>query len=289
MTGTPFAFKTATRKPDASSKSDCQGSPKAEKTEWSHNLRVSPATVHHTEAVFSTVSGIYGREHDDPMNDLDVNMAIWGIFMNATLRAAVHLGQDHEPNLRYVRNTFGTVWAAIRETGKLISDQKKITGISPIDFQYATWMSTSLLCEKAYWITNAKVYVFSDSLLCVGKMGDDPIATWKSKIQCYSENFKEMNRIDAMPTEFQWKIFPGIMTWGLLEKIQSLMRHFYSVHLGTSLTRSSSCQCNGEQKETRKDVNTIQRQLQIFCSQISSRSLVFLGAWITREVVRNLH
>ena len=41
-----------------------------------HSLRVSPAATHHAEAVFSTVSGIYGREHDDPMDDLDVNMAM---------------------------------------------------------------------------------------------------------------------------------------------------------------------------------------------------------------------
>ena len=33
-----------------------------------------------------------------------------------------------------------------------------------------------------------------------------------------------MNRIDGMPTEFEWKVFPGITTLGLLEKIQSLMR-----------------------------------------------------------------
>ena len=39
---------------------------------------------------------IYGREHDDPMDDLDVHMTTWSIFLNATLRAAVHLGQDHE-------------------------------------------------------------------------------------------------------------------------------------------------------------------------------------------------
>ena len=30
--------------------------------------------------------------------------------------------------------------------------------------------------------------------------------------------------MDGMPTEFEWKRFPGIMTVGLLEKIQSLMR-----------------------------------------------------------------
>ena len=37
-------------------------------------------------------------------------------------------------------------------------------------------------------------------------------------------HFNDMNRIDGMPTEFEWKIFPGITTLGVLEKIQSLMR-----------------------------------------------------------------
>ena len=71
---------------------------KAEKIEWSHNLQVSPPTIHDTEAVFSVVRRIYEREHDDPMNDLDVNVATWDTFLNATLRAAVHLGQDCEVN-----------------------------------------------------------------------------------------------------------------------------------------------------------------------------------------------
>ena len=56
VTGKPLACKTATEKPHASSKSDCQGVPKAEKIEWSHKLHVSPATIHHAEAVFSIVS-----------------------------------------------------------------------------------------------------------------------------------------------------------------------------------------------------------------------------------------
>ena len=58
-------------------------------------------------------------------------------------------------------------------------------------------------------------------------MGDDPIATWKSKFKWYSENnhFKDMNRIDGMPTKFDWEIFPGITTFCLLEKIQSIMRY----------------------------------------------------------------
>ena len=109
----------------------------------------------------------------------------------------------------------------------MISEQKEITGVNTVKLKDSTWMSTRLLCEKAYQITNAKVYVFSDSVLCVAKMGDDPIATWKSKIKWYLENkhVKDMNRIDGMPTEFEWKIFPGFTTLGLLEKIQDLMKN----------------------------------------------------------------
>ena len=38
------------------------------------------------------------------------------------------------------------------------------------------------------------------------------------------QSLQGMEPIDGIPTEFEWKIFPGITTLGLLEKIQSLMR-----------------------------------------------------------------
>ena len=65
------------------------------------------------------------------MNDLDVNMAILGIFLNTTLRAAVHLGKDHDANSHYVKNhLWNRVGLLFDETGKLISEQKEITGVS---------------------------------------------------------------------------------------------------------------------------------------------------------------
>ena len=135
MTEKLVAWKTAVEKPSAPSKSACQGKPKGEEIEWSHNLQVSPATIHHTEAVFSIVRGIYGREHDGPVNDLDVNMGSWSIFLNATLRAAFHLGQDYEVNLRYVKhNLWNSVGQLFRETGRLISEQNEITGASIVKF-----------------------------------------------------------------------------------------------------------------------------------------------------------
>ena len=99
-------------------------------------------------------------------------------------------------------------------------------------------------------------------------MGDDPTATWKSKTKRHPENnhVKDMNRIDGMPTELEWKIFSGITTFGLFEKIQSQMRDL-QWELENLMTGSSSCQCttslNGTDKEQKKDVNTTHRQLRI--------------------------
>ena len=95
VTGKPVACTTAAEKPNASSKSDCQE--KNGHTIYTclqpqfltrmQSSRCGPqrgpgreATVRHMEAVFSIIRKIYGREHDDPMNDLEVNMATWAYF-----------------------------------------------------------------------------------------------------------------------------------------------------------------------------------------------------------------
>ena len=60
---------------------------------WDHHLHISPDTSPYMETVFSMVSKIHGKQSDDAMEDLKVNLTICGIFMNITLQAAVHLGR----------------------------------------------------------------------------------------------------------------------------------------------------------------------------------------------------
>ena len=146
--------------------------------------------------------------------------------MNTTLRAAVHLGQNNEANLRYVKNhLWKTAGQLFREKEKLVSGQTKTAGISVIDFQDLRWMSTSLLQSRAYQYSTAKGYVFSDSVLCLGKMGHDPVESWKSKIQWYSDNtyFKDLNRSDGQPMEFRVDDFLGLATMGILNQIQQMI------------------------------------------------------------------
>ena len=70
-----------------------------------HFLATSPDHVPCINDIHNMVRKVYSRPAGDPMKDLDVNMAIWGIFMNATLRAAIHLGNDHDVNLRDVQDS----------------------------------------------------------------------------------------------------------------------------------------------------------------------------------------
>ena len=209
----------------ASSSVDQENQKKTEAT-WDHYLQISPDTSHSLEAVFSMVRKIYGKQPGDPTEDLNVNLTIWGMFMNTTLRAAVHLGKYYDMNLRFVKNyLWKTTGQFFRETEKLISGHSETAGISVIDFQDLRWMSTSLLHSRAYQCSTAKVYVFSDSVLCLGKMGDNLVESWKKQIQWYPDHnyFSELNRIDGQPMEFAWKIFPGFTTVGILNKIQQMM------------------------------------------------------------------
>ena len=137
---------------------------------------MSSAVVPHMEKVFSIVRKIYHRRSTDNLDDFDVNTATWGIFMNTTLQAAVHPGQDFSENLGFTKNQLlKSVKQLFQVTEQLIEDQKEISNLTTIDNKEPTWSATSLLCGRAFEITNAKTCIFADSVLCVGCMRDEPI------------------------------------------------------------------------------------------------------------------
>ena len=116
--GKPLAGETAESISRASQKSQSNKEATLE-----HFLSISPQTISCTEAVYDMVRKVYERPAGDPMDDLDVNVAIWGIFMNATLKAATHLGNDHDVNLRNVKNYS---WRSTRE---LFGEREKLISV----------------------------------------------------------------------------------------------------------------------------------------------------------------
>ena len=102
-----------TAKPVACRNSEKSGNCKAGSKNWPHHFHVSPAVVPHMKKVYSIVRQICGRSPMDDLNDLDVNNAICGLFMNFTLQAAVHLGRDYLENLRFTKKSTPAVCGTV--------------------------------------------------------------------------------------------------------------------------------------------------------------------------------
>ena len=129
-------------------------------------------------------------------------------------------------------------------------------------------MSTTLLCEKAYQFTKAKTYVFSDSVLCEGKMGDDPVATWRANLSGIRKTITSRISIESMVCRrsSSGNISQESQRWASSKRFKNWWQ-IYSVNRSTSKAGSCSCQCTttlyGTQWETKNNVYTIHRQLRI--------------------------
>ena len=70
--------------------------------------------------------------------------------------------------------------------------------------------------EEVISLSHAKVSVFSDSVLCLGKVNQNPTSntaleekwTWFKK----SPQYRTLDTIDGEPMEYEWNIFRGHST-----------------------------------------------------------------------------
>ena len=90
------------------------------------------------------------------------------------------------------------------------------------------WIPISLWSEEATQMITAKVYVFSDSILCQGEVSVPSTANeaWKKKIEWYGKNNfpEDLNGIDGRQTEFVWRFFPRSTMSEIPEGIQNFMK-----------------------------------------------------------------
>ena len=67
--------------------------------------------------------------------------------------------------------------------------------------------------EAVINLQRAKVHVFSDSVLCLGKIHQHPKAneSWKDRIEWITifQSYRDYDGISGEPTEFEWNIFLG--------------------------------------------------------------------------------
>ena len=112
---------------------------------------------------------------------------------------------------------------------KLIAERSdEICGVTPINWGDSSWKHLSFVGdEEVISLSHAKVYVFSDSVLCFGKMNQNPQSNtvWKDKLTWFksSSQYRTLDKIDGEPMEFEWNIFTGFTTLQLCNKVQEFM------------------------------------------------------------------
>ena len=76
-------------------------------------------------------------------------------------------------------------------------------------------------------LQSTKVYVFSDSVLCLGKVLQHPECNeaWKNRVTGVraERSYRDFEDVSGESTEFEWNIFPGFTTLQLCDKISNFL------------------------------------------------------------------
>ena len=134
--------------------------------------------------------------------------------MSSTLEASIFMGKNYSHILRSIKNTGNnlTMKQMFDISEKLIVVQSdEIYGVTPIYWEDPSWKQLSLVGdEEVISLSHAKVYVFSDSVLCLGKMHQSPQSNtvWENKLTWFksSSQYRTLDTIDGEPMEFELNI-----------------------------------------------------------------------------------
>ena len=113
-------------------------------------------------------------------------------------------------------------------SSKLVSEQDEISEVEKIGWENHSWKYLSLIGdEQVISLQRTKVYVFSDSVLCLGEIHENPQsnAAWEQRLGWFktSQEYRNLDRIDGEPLEFEENIFPGFNTLQLSQEVQELL------------------------------------------------------------------
>ena len=134
-----------------------------------HNLQVTD--YGYVERVFTNLRRKLNGTEDDEMFHLKTNVLIWGLFMSTTMKSAIHLGLEYDQNLSAYQNTnFGGIKTLFDISLRLISENAvEIQNLSTMMYDFSLWMRMTLCHDQVIRLATAKVHVYSDSVLCLGR------------------------------------------------------------------------------------------------------------------------
>ena len=149
--------------------------------------------------------------------------------MAVTMESSVFMGKNYQNNCNSIANTTDLTLKQMFDISmKLVSEQDEISSLETIGWENHSWKYLSLIGdERIINLQRTKVYVFSDSVLRLGKILQNPESheAWEQRLGWIksSQSYRNFDRIDGEPMEFEWNIFPGFDTLQLCGKVKDLL------------------------------------------------------------------
>ena len=160
--------------------------------------------------------------------DCTEHSIIWGMFMATTLNAVTFMGKSDSTMQNVVQNEENlTLKQMFDITAQTIHNDEEIYCVDKVVYQKNTWTQLSLINDPVIIsLQSTKVYVFSDSVLCRGKVLQHPECNeaWKNSVAGVraERNYSDLEEVKGESTEFEWNIFPGFTSWQLCDRINLL-------------------------------------------------------------------
>ena len=154
-------------------------------------------------------------------------------------------------------------------TAQLVNNQEEINGLDKILYGKNSWTRLSLIDDEiVIGLQHTKVYVFSDSVLCLGRVLQNPESNkaWKNRVAGIRsvKSYRDYDAITGESTEFEWNIFPGFTALQLCDKINDLLSNlgqtpetFTGRILFMSMFNDISCDRKGNKDECLTNAETV--------------------------------
>ena len=141
----------------------------------------------------------------DATKDSDKRSVIWGMFMSSTLEASAFMEKNYSENSHSIKNTGKdlNLKQMFDISKKLIVEQSdEIFGVSQISWEDSPWKHLTLVIDEVIIsLSHANVYVFSDSVLCLGKVNQNPVSNtvWEQQLGWFedSSQYRPLDTIDG--------------------------------------------------------------------------------------------
>ena len=146
--------------------------------------------------------------------------------------------------------------------------------------------------EHVISLQRTKVYVFSDSVLCLGKEHENSQSNtaWEDRLAWFkgSPEYRDLDRIDGEPMNFEWNIFPGFHTLQLSQEVKSLLLKLNETpenFTGRIIFMSMFNDISFGSRDNEKECESNARLVSPICKEIWNRTMVISWSWFREKVV----